>query len=46
MISLIADTFAGVFSPPFRRKEFFQQLYFVANRSLVIIVFVYASQRL
>ena len=39
MISLIADTFAGVFSPPFRRKEFFQQLYFVANRSLVIIVF-------
>jgi phospholipid/cholesterol/gamma-HCH transport system permease protein len=39
MISLIADTFAGVFTPPFRRKEFFQQLYFVANRSLVIIVF-------
>jgi len=39
MISLIADTFAGIFTPPFRRKEFFQQLYFVANRSLVIIVF-------
>ncbi|MGE5086422.1 MAG: MlaE family ABC transporter permease [Bacillota bacterium] len=39
MISLIAQTFAGIFTPPFRRKEFFQQLYFVANRSLVIIVF-------
>ena len=39
MISLIAETFVGLFSPPFRRKEFFQQLYFVANKSLLIIVF-------
>lgn len=39
MMTLIAETFAGLFSIPFRRKEFFQQLYFVANRSLFIIVF-------
>lgn len=39
MIALIAETFAGIFRPPFRRKEFFQQFYFVANKSLVIIVF-------
>ena len=39
MIHLLADTFFGIFSPPFRRKEFLQQTYFVANRSLVIIVF-------
>lgn len=39
MISLIIDTLFGIFTPPFRKKEFFQQLYFVANKSLVIIVF-------
>ncbi|KYG70775.1 organic solvent ABC transporter permease [Bdellovibrio bacteriovorus] len=39
MITLIAETMTGVFSPPFRRKEFFQQLYFVANKSLIIILF-------
>jgi phospholipid/cholesterol/gamma-HCH transport system permease protein len=39
MMSLIAETIFGLFTPPFRRKEIFQQLYFVANRSLVIIVF-------
>lgn len=39
MISLLAETLIGIFSPPFRRREFFQQLYFVANRSLIIIVF-------
>lgn len=39
MIALIIETFFGIFTPPFRRKEFFQQLYFVANKSLVIIVF-------
>lgn len=39
MISLIAETFIGVFKPPFRSKEFFQQLHFVANKSLIIIVF-------
>lgn len=39
MIALIAETLTGLFMPPFRRKEFFQQLHFVANTSLVIIVF-------
>ncbi len=39
MIALIIETILGIFTPPFRRKEFFQQLYFVANKSLVIIVF-------
>lgn len=39
MIALIAETLTGLFIPPFRRKEFFQQLHFVANKSLVIIVF-------
>ncbi|XGC80779.1 MlaE family ABC transporter permease [Bdellovibrio bacteriovorus] len=39
MISLIAETFAGIFLPPFRRKEFVEQLHFVGNKSLVIIVF-------
>lgn len=39
MISLIAETFAGIFLPPFRRKEFIEQLHFVANKSLIIIVF-------
>lgn len=39
MISLFAETFFGIFVSPFRRKEFLQQLHFVANRSLIIIVF-------
>ncbi|MNJ91158.1 putative phospholipid ABC transporter permease protein MlaE [compost metagenome] len=39
MINLIAETVFGIFVLPFRKKEFFQQLYFVANRSLFIIVF-------
>ncbi len=39
MISLFTETFLGVFRPPFRKKEFFQQLHFVANTSLAIIVF-------
>lgn len=39
MIALIAETITGLFMPPFRRKEFFQQLHFVANKSLLIIVF-------
>lgn len=39
MIALIAETIVGIFTPPVRWKEFFQQLYFVANKSLVIIVF-------
>lgn len=39
MIKLLTETLFGIFLPPFRRKEFIQQLYFVANRSFVIIVF-------
>lgn len=39
MITLLAETLTGLFAPPFRFREFIQQLYFVANRSLVIIVF-------
>ncbi len=39
MIKLIYEAFIGIWTPPFRRSEFFQQLYFVANRSLLIIVF-------
>lgn len=39
MIALLSSTFLGIFAPPFRRREFLQQLYFVANRSLIIIVF-------
>lgn len=39
MIKLIAETITGIFLPPFRRKEFFQQLDFVGNKSLVIVVF-------
>lgn len=39
MISLLKNTLLGLFSPPYRKNEFFQQLYFVANRSLVIILF-------
>lgn len=39
MIALIAETLTGLFIPPFRRKEFFSQLHFVANKSLFIIVF-------
>ncbi|WP_374033064.1 hypothetical protein [Bdellovibrio bacteriovorus] len=40
MITLIAETLTGVFTPPFRRKEFFQQLHFVGNKSLFIVVFL------
>jgi phospholipid/cholesterol/gamma-HCH transport system permease protein len=39
MMALIADTIFGIFTRPYRIKEFLHQLYFVANRSLVIIVF-------
>ncbi|MGZ3774906.1 MAG: MlaE family ABC transporter permease [Pseudobdellovibrionaceae bacterium] len=39
MIALIAETLTGILLPPFRRKEFFQQLHFVGNNSLVIIIF-------
>lgn len=42
MISLLAETLAGIFLPPFRKKEFFHNLYFVANKSLLIIVFCVA----
>ncbi|MGZ3770319.1 MAG: MlaE family ABC transporter permease [Bdellovibrio sp.] len=39
MIALLTETLAGIFFPPFRKKEFFQQLHFVGNKSLVIVVF-------
>ncbi|HPI39737.1 MAG TPA: ABC transporter permease [Pseudobdellovibrionaceae bacterium] len=39
MLELILNAFIGPFTPPYRRKEFFQQLYFVGNQSLYIIVF-------
>lgn len=39
MITLLAETFTGIFTPPFRRKEFIHQLHFVANKSLFIILF-------
>lgn len=39
MILLIAETIAGIFTRPYRFKEFLRHLYFVANRSLIIIVF-------
>lgn len=38
MISLMAETFFGLFQRPYRIKEFFQQLYFVGNRSLPIVL--------
>lgn len=37
MITFLAEAFLGVLSPPLRFKEFLQQLYFVANRSLLIV---------
>lgn len=39
MFRLILDTIFGIFKPPFRKKEFFEQLYFVGNKSLSIILF-------
>jgi len=39
MIKLVGSTLAATFSPPWRRKEFVDQLYFVANQSLPIIIF-------
>lgn len=39
MIQLMAETLAGIFTRPFRIKEMFQHLHFVANRSLGIVVF-------
>lgn len=39
MMQLLIETFLGIFSRPFRKKEFIEQLYFIANKSLLIIVF-------
>lgn len=39
MIQLLFKTIIGLITPPFRQKEMLQQLYFVGNQSLVIIVF-------
>ena len=38
MIGFIAETVTGLFVRPYRFKEFIQQLYFVANKSLFIIL--------
>lgn len=38
-LSLGVEMIAGVFKRPFRFKEFIQQLYFVANQSIPIVVF-------
>lgn len=39
MFELILHAFVGPITPPYRGKNFIQQLYFVANQSLYIIVF-------
>ncbi|MFP5518445.1 MAG: MlaE family ABC transporter permease [Bdellovibrionia bacterium] len=39
MINLLLQTFAGIFTPPLRIKEFVQQLYFFANQSLPVVLF-------
>lgn len=38
MISLLTETVLKAFDRPFRKKEFFEHLYFVSNKSLLIIV--------
>jgi phospholipid/cholesterol/gamma-HCH transport system permease protein len=39
ILSLYIQVIAGIFSRPFRRREFFEQIYFVANKSLPIVLF-------
>lgn len=41
-LHLLWDTFFGLITPPFRGKETLQQLYFVANGSLLIVAFCVA----
>ncbi len=36
---LVQQTLRGVFRRPFRQADFFKQLYFIANESLVIVLF-------
>lgn len=38
-LALVFETMAGLLARPFRHKEFFQQFHFVANGSLLIVVF-------
>lgn len=38
-LRFVALVLRTLFSPPFRKKEFFEQLYFVMNKSLFIVVF-------
>lgn len=38
MISLLAETIFSLFDRPFRKREIFDQLYFVGNKSLFIIM--------
>ena len=41
-VILLRDTFASLMTPPFRWRETIQQLYFVANGSLLIVAFCVA----
>ena len=38
-LELVFWTLVGIIMPPYRIKEFFQQLFFIANQSLFIIIF-------
>src|SRR3954462_2770481 len=38
-LTLFVQTIVGAFTPPYRLKDIFQQFYFVANQSALIIVF-------
>ncbi len=37
--ALVRATLLGIFSPPFRAKNIFKQIYFVANGSALIVIF-------
>lgn len=39
MLELLVDTLLGLWTPPFRVKDIFRQIHFVANESLIIVVF-------
>lgn len=42
LISYLSNALLSLFTEPFRWREFFQQLYFIGNRSLPIVVFCVA----
>jgi phospholipid/cholesterol/gamma-HCH transport system permease protein len=41
-LALVVDTFLAMITPPYRIKDVFRQLYFVANQSVVIVCFCVA----